>query len=192
MNGVTAEDIFVINSLQREMERVRYELDNISSIEEPSKRGLGYKAIPAREGVEIEAATGGFCYGTIIISADGPFVATSIHFAMRYVDTDLRVEEGYWRPTSVTQFEFDYKVSGTKRRRQNIRFPSYPIAQAELGNGYFPLHPHDVFAKTATIDFTIYPIANIENGEPPFFEDPTEDTNPFRMWVGFNGFYVLD
>ena len=76
--------------------------------------------------------------------------------------------DGYW----------EYKTSEAGRERQNIPVPLRMISKAETGNGYYPLIPRDVFPRGVTVTVKITP--SVDNHYVQ------------RVWVGFNGFYVLE
>ena len=199
---ITQEEISILGSLNREVERLEHELSNINKVDErPDVRGYGGKPIPCREGIEIDIPGDTTPKtGTFVISADGPFVATNLHFACRWDDSYVGFSgsfdpvpfNGYWRPTRYFYFYWEYQSTGIQRRRQTIRVPSTVPARAEEGNGSFPLIPHDVFAKTSTVTIKITPI-----GGGPFWSADNianylTDAPHWKMWVGFNGFYLLD
>jgi hypothetical protein len=192
---ITSEEIAILGSLRNEVKRLEYEIEQIAKIESgAAQTGYNGKPIPCREGIEIDLP-GDLTRrsGTFVISADGPFVATGMHFAFKWNDVSHDTPpipiNGYWRPTSIPQFYFEYQVSGTQRVRQKVRVPSYNARRAEIGNGYLPLTPHDVFAKTSTVTIYITPISNAS----VFSDSPyTGELEHAKMWVGFNGFYLLD
>jgi hypothetical protein len=148
------------------------------------------KPIPSRVGVEmnVAAASTARVQGNITIAADGPFCATSIHFAVRYVGGAASAE---WRPISsvhditntgafIPNFYWEYQVTGSHRDRQNIAVPSSLVDRAEEGNGFFDFSIQDVFAKTSTVTIWITPTINFDA------------TQAAVVWAGFNGFYILE
>jgi len=144
------------------------------------------KPIPSTEGVEIDiAANTTRVMGNIVFSADGPFLARSIHFCFR----PTAGATGLWRPISsarspdigndddVINFYWTYQVTGSHRNRSNIDVPSAIPHQAEGGNGYFDLAVEDTFEATSTVSIWITPtVAPAHAGV---------------MYVGFHGAYLL-
>ena len=149
------------------------------------------KPIPSRIGDEIQipAASTARVQSNITLSADGPFCATSIHFAVRFAAQHAAV--GEWRPISsvhdllntgvgCVNFYWEYQVTGSHRDRQNVPVPSSLIDRAEEGNGFFEFSIQDVFAKTSTVTVWVTPTVQ--------FDAAVAAT----VWVGFNGFYILE
>jgi hypothetical protein len=198
---ITAEEVAILGSLRTEINRLSAEVNLIEKVEDRiDPRGYGGKPIPCREGIEIDLPGDNTAKrsGTFVISADGPYVATSIHFAFKwtlkvYSGGLVSSVDGYWRPTTVPQFYWEYQVTGTQRRRQSVPVPSYVAARAEIGNGSFPLIPHDVMAKTSTVTIWITPICDAIYFYDYMLPDVVDfDSYDAKIWVGFNGFYLLD
>ena len=191
---ITSEEISILSSLRNEIDRLKYDIDQVDKIENNrNQRGYSGNPIPCREGIEIDIDSGNTdsplpigkkFSGSFVISADGPYVATGYHFAFRYNNkTEAGVDlSGFWRSMAITQFYYEYQSTGVNRKRQKTHVPSYVYERSEFGNGFFPLIPHDVFAKTSTITITV------ETIDTAFLNYGYRG----KLWFGFNGYYLLD
>jgi hypothetical protein len=202
-----------IGDLKNKINNMKMSTDEIRSLDSIPKEYIG-KAIPAREAVEIfypfyvERIQ-----GNITIPADGPFVATSIHFAfispwgqeeqgfspagdgrfqrISYIEDDESPASLFFGYATVKDFYWEYEVSESHKKRQNIQVPSSLVHQEELGNGFFPLVPCDVFPKTSTVTIyvTTLPRYVMDDDFVNFGEYYQQTGN---LWCGFNGYYILE
>ena len=203
-----------IANLRNKIDSMKLSHEEVRAIDNIPKEYIG-KIIPAREAIEIVwPFYTERIQGNITISADGPFIANSIHFAYMFpfseavlgdnILTNLAYPfQGRWRQISSIEsginfrqsqnvdFYWEYEVTEAHRTRQNIRVPSSIVHQTELGNGYYPLVPCDVFKKTSTVTLYVTTLPKYIALVPD-----SPDDEPFQyvgiVWCGFNGYYVLE
>ena len=200
----TQEDISLLSSLRSELDKIKSEISSMRVFGDQAVSLPGQfegRAIPSRIGAEVHFdGTTRKHQINIIVPPDGPFFATSIFIAFRFGSYYLsRLQATYtysWIPISSIEdltlsfpaldFYWEYQVTGSDRRRQNIPVPSAMIRRTETGMGQMPLVPHDVFQAASTVIVYITPTINANTVYS------LDDHLDNRLWVGFNGFYSLD
>ena len=193
-------DIELLSVLRSELDAVKQEIASMKingdqAISIPGQ--FSGRAIPSRIGAEIDFDGTLRKYQiNIIVPPDGPFHATSIHFAFRLTDEQQGQNPfiDYWIPISSIEeidlanpaidFYWEYQVTGSDRKRQNIPVPSAMVLRSETGMGFMPLIPNDVFDAESTVIVYVTPTITI----------PVEAREHIigKIWVGFNGFYSLN
>lgn len=154
------------------------------------------KPIPTTEGVELDIESAVTqVQGNIVLTADGPFIATRILFGWRPSHDSWNLTN-QWRPTSsvsgretravnvidtleAIDFYWAYAVTGSRRDRQNVPVPSACLeTESDSGAGVYHLACPDAFSKAATITMRITPTV------APAYAGV--------MYIGFHGYYILD